>query len=115
MLFQKKQKPIHFIFRDYDDSPITEVWVSADRQTVRYQNYKYDKTPVLQVFNGKQNPTWQDVLDFFEERCFPRGRSDIKDILKSCHLKEYDPEALVRYFKGRFAADHCWIDFIEEK
>jgi transposase len=51
----------------------------------------------------------------YKRRCFPRERSDIKDILKSCHLKEYDPEALVRYFKGRFAADHCWIDFIEEK
>lgn len=114
MIFQKKQKPVHFIFRDYDNSPITEVWVSADRQTVRYKNYKYDKTPVLQVFNGKQDPTWQDVLDFFERRSFSRGRSDLDDILKYCHLKEYDPEALVRFFKGRAEQDDCWIEFIED-
>lgn len=114
MIFQKKQKPIHFIFRDYDDSPITEVWVSADRQTVKYKNYKYQNEPILTVFGMKQSPTWDDVLSFFERRCFPRERSDIKDILKYCHLKEYDPEALVRFFKGRAEQDDCWIEFIED-
>lgn len=86
MIFQKKQNPIHFIFRDYDDNPITEVWVSADRQTVKYQNYKYQNEPILTVFGMKQSPTWDDVLSFFERRCFPRERSDIKDILKSYTL-----------------------------
>lgn len=116
---QKKQnqttnRPIHFIFRDYDDSPITEVWVSEDRSTVRCKNYKYDKEPCLQAFNGNPNPTWQSVLDFFEERCFSRYRGDVDELLSDLHMKEYDPEAIVRRFKGRANQDSCWIEFIED-
>lgn len=108
-------RPIHFIFRDYDDSPITEVWVSEDRSTVRCENYKYDKEPCLQAFNGNANPTWQSVLDFFERRCFSRYRSDIDDILHYVRLKKYDSEALIRFFHGRTEQDDCWIEFIEDE
>lgn len=108
----KKQKPIHFVFHDYDDRPITEVWVSADRQTVKYKNYT-DRL-LFTVFGWIKDPTWQDVLDFFESRCFPRDRADIQEILHHLHLKEYDPEALVRHYEGRFASDDCWIEFVED-
>jgi hypothetical protein len=88
--------------------------VSADRQTIKYKNYKYQNQPLLTVFGDRQSPTWDDVLSFFESRCFQRNYSDIKHVLRYCHLKEYDPEALVRFFEGRAEQDDCWIDFIEE-
>lgn len=104
-------KKLHFIFRDYNNDPITEVW--TDRKgNVSFKNYKYEDRPILTAFMRIEHPTYQDVQDFFERRSFPRDRSDIKEILRCLNMHKYDPEKLCRRFEGRTAQDNRWIEFL---
>lgn len=44
-----------------------------------------------------------------EERCFPRTRYDIKDILRTINVASYDPEEIIKVTKGRVTDDREWI------
>lgn len=100
---------MHFIFRDYDNSPITEVWVDANG-TVKYRNYVNNL--LFTCFGHNTNPDYGDVMSFFESRCFPRNRSDIKQILRKLHIREYDPYLMCKLSNGKTEQDDCWIDFV---
>ena len=64
------------------------------------------------VFGMQKTATYQDVLDFFESRTFPRNRANIDDILEEFGLKEYDPYLLCKKCDGRTARDRKWIEFL---
>lgn len=114
-MFFRKKKPqyykMHFIFRDCNNLPITEVWTDGDGK-VKYKNYT-DKL-LFTCFGHNTSPNYEDVIRFLESRCFPRNRSDIKQILRQLHLKEYDPYLMCKLSNGQTEQDDCCIDFLEE-
>lgn len=53
-----------------------------------------------------------DLLEYFEERCIPRTRPDIKIILRGMGLsEEYDPFEFVKKTRGYLVHDTFWIRF----
>lgn len=80
-------------------------------------NFKDKKVSVInkcndvlhRAFGVKVKPTWEDFQYFLESRCFPRGRDNIKEILKELELDSYDPLSLIEKTKGRMAEDKQWI------
>lgn len=102
-----------FVYRDYDNSPITSVYVSKDRKHVEVKNYKYLDEPVLLPFGRKTEVTYADVEHFFERRTYDKNRSDLKDLLHRMGLRKYDPLKMCIRYQGRNAKDGCWIDFQE--
>lgn len=108
----KKNKPIHFIYRDYENQPLTEVWVSADRENVTIKNYTDD--PWNRCFGLKKDPTWNDVLKFFRSRCFDPDCSNINEKLRACHMRKYDPYLICRQNQGRCESDDDWVEFLRK-
>ena len=100
---------MRFTFREEDGTPITKVYVNPLTKKVTFKNYKeyfLDK-----AFGVKEHVTYEDVLNFLEERTVPRNRERIDLILSELHLKEYDPVALCKYFGGRVGEDHRYVEF----
>lgn len=64
------------------------------------------------AFGVIENPTWEDFQIFLEDRCFPRERMNVKEILKSMGLTDYDPLQIIEKTKGVMAEDYQWIEII---
>ena len=85
---------MHFNFRGPHNELLTEVWVNPITKKVRFKNHTND--PFDCVFGMQKTATYQDLIDFFESRTFPRNRANIDDILEEFGLKKYDPYLLCK-------------------
>lgn len=103
---------MHFIYRDIDNDPITEVFADPDSGEVRFRNFIDD--PLVTCFGDRSRVTYDDVLLFFEERCPPRNRWDLDRILEAYGLDRYDAYEMCRQSQGRFCTDSNWIEFLED-
>ena len=65
------------------------------------------------AFGVRELPTWDDFMEFLEDRCIPRERDGLRYYLEALGLDEYDPLAIVQRTEGRMAEDHQWLK-IEE-
>ena len=65
---------------------------------------------VLTAFGINDIPSWDDLLEFLEERCVPRTRDGIKYYLEYMGLYEYDPLKIVEKTQGRMAEDKQWME-----
>ena len=63
----------------------------------------------LRAFGINRNPTWEDFLEFLEDRCFPRTRDNLKLILQDLELDFYDPFYIIEKTKGRMGEDMQWL------
>ena len=64
--------------------------------------------------NSWKKVTYDDVMEFLEDRTFPRNRADIADILNVLNLKKYDAYLMCKKLGGRTEQDNNWIDFLED-
>lgn len=61
------------------------------------------------AFGVKEKPTWEDFEYFLEERCVPRTRFGMREILKDYGLDSFDPLAIIEKTGGHMAEDHQWL------
>lgn len=96
----------------YDDNELCSI-ICADftDKTLKVQNYTDDV--VKTAFGNNKLPTWEDFMNFLEERCIPKERSGIREYLEAIGVAEYNPLEIIRKTKGKMAEDKQWID-IEE-
>lgn len=80
-------------------------------EVVKIQNYTDEIVYI--AFGVNENPTWQDYLEFLEERCVPESRAGLREYLDSIGVDEYNPIDIIRKTEGRMAEDHQWIRVIE--
>ena len=64
---------------------------------------------LFRAFGVKERPTWEDFEYFLEDRCVPRTRFGMKEILKDYGLDSYDPLAIIEKTGGHMAEDHQWM------
>ena len=89
----------------------------AECCTMILVDFKREKVEIInttdnilyRAFGIKVKPTWEDFMEFLEERCFPRTRDHMKLILKDLGLDFYDPLAIVEKTKGKMAEDFQWL------
>jgi transcriptional regulator with XRE-family HTH domain len=65
--------------------------------------------PLYRAFGVKEKPDWNDFCDFLEERCVPRTRFGMKEILKDYGLGSFDPLSIIEKTGGHMAEDHQWM------
>lgn len=96
----------------YDDNEICSI-ICADftDKTLKVQNHTDDI--VKTAFGNNKLPTWEDFMNFLEERCIPKERSGIREYLEAIGVAEYDPLEIIKKTKGKMAEDEQWIE-IEE-
>ncbi|MBR2028868.1 MAG: AbrB/MazE/SpoVT family DNA-binding domain-containing protein [Oscillospiraceae bacterium] len=65
---------------------------------------------LLKTAFGVQNkPDWNDFMEFMAERCVPKTRDNLTEILKKLNLNSYDAVAIVEKTQGRMAEDDQWL------
>ena len=61
------------------------------------------------LFGTQTKPTWDDFLEFMAERCVPKTRENLSEILKELDLDRYDAVAIVEKTHGKMAEDNQWL------
>ncbi len=90
-----------------EDVCCTQILVDFKGERIAIRNTT-DKI-ALRAFGVNMNPTWEDFLEFLEDRCFPRTRDNLKLILKDLELDFYDPLNIIEKTQGRMGEDMQWI------
>ena len=101
-----------FNYMSPDGKILTNVHVNNLTKRVTIKNHTdniYDC-----AFGVKTRVTYDDVMEFLEDRTFPRNRADIADILNVLNLKKYDAYLMCKKLGGRTEQDNNWIDFLED-
>lgn len=107
---EKKKQMGHDLklFRFFDgESLCTSIAADFTDQTVSIKNEKVSVASL--AFGRKENPSWEDLVEFLEERCIPRQRDGIRYYLEELGLDEYDPFEIVLKTEGRMAEDGQWM------
>jgi len=94
-----------YMHKDVCVATVTYDPVTKVGRTVLYSADSYDRP------TQSDSPTWDDIMKFFEERSFERGRGDIKKVLKSLDVDFYDPYLIVQKTRGQLWDDFYWIRF----
>lgn len=89
----------------------SKVYVYKDG-TIEVKNFSND--PIECAFGKNEKPTMKDLEIFLEERCFPRTRFNVKEVLRDGDLDFYDPYSIVRKTHGAFTDETFWIRFNDE-
>lgn len=90
-----------------DDECCTQILVDFRHEKIEINNTT-DKI-ILRAFGININPTWEDFMEFLEERCFPRTRDNLKLILQDLDLDFYDPLYIIEKTQGRMGEDMQWV------
>lgn len=94
----------------YKEILLSEVFVDGkDVKVVHYSDLV-----IFRPFGVRESVTYQDLLEFYEDRCFPRERVNCKTVLKSIGLDYYDPELICRKTHGVQFDDFVWLQFSDE-
>lgn len=91
----------------------TTIDIDFRHERIAIQNYT-DQLP-LRAFGVVERPSWADFEWFLEDRCFPRTRDHVKDLLRELDVPFYDPLLIIEKTQGRMAEDHSWILIIRKE
>jgi len=97
-------------------------WLERDRLCTTVKVYNDGRVEVQNftdviidtVFGVKTNINEYDVLDFIEDRCFPRTRGNAKELLSDIGLRGYNPLRISRVTHGQLCGDDFWIRYRDE-
>ncbi len=67
--------------------------------TIRTEIYVSDV--VKTAFGNNKLPTWNNFMDFGEERCIPKERTDIREYLEIIGVAKYNPLEIIKKTKGK--------------
>lgn len=95
--------------RFYDDKELcTIIYADFTDKTLKAQNYTNDI--VKTAFGNNNLPTWEEFMNFLEERCIPKERCGIREYLETIGITEYNPIEIIKKTKGKMAEDKQWIE-----
>ena len=96
------------IFKFYDGEVLcTKIIADFTDESLSVENVT--ENIVKTAFGKNETPTWNDFLNFLEERCLPRSRSGIREYLETIGVEEYDPLEIIKKTNGRMAEDNQWL------
>lgn len=85
----------------------TSILVDFKNENVIVKNYS--SHPMKRAFGVKRKPTWEDFVEFVEDRCVPKSRDHMKLILRDYGLSTFDPFSIIEKTGGRMAEDNRYI------
>lgn len=91
----------------------TVIDVDFKHERIKIENHT-NKIP-LRAFSVVENPSWEDFQIFLKDRCLPRTRAGLKEILRDMGVPFYDPLLIIEKTQGRIAGDNQWIALIPLK
>jgi hypothetical protein len=85
--------------------------VGYDMKTRKVIVTNFTDDNIKRPFGVRVSPTFEDLERFFESRCFPKERYNLKRLLDDLGLNRYDPFDIVEITHGRQYEDYAWIRF----
>lgn len=85
----------------------TSILVDFKNENVIVKNYS--SHPMKRAFGVKRKPTWEDFVEFVEDRCVPKSRDHMKLILRDYGLSTFDPFSIIEKTGGGMAEDNRYI------
>lgn len=95
----------------YRDEISTEIVADFDKRKVEIKNHTDNL--LKRAFGINETPTFDNFLEFLEDRCFPRTRDKLYIHLDELGIDSYDPLQIVIRTKGRVEGDFMWLDILE--
>lgn len=89
------------------DKVTTAIDVDAVNEEIRIKNFT--NINIYRAFGVNEKPSWKDYMEFLEERCVPRTRYNIKEILRDLNVECYDPDEIIKKTHAKSADDKDWI------
>lgn len=89
------------------DKVMTVIDVNDKEEKIKIKNFT-DKI-FFRAFGINESPNWNNYQEFLEDRCVPRTRYNIDEILKDMGMTEYNPFEFIKRTQGRMADDKGWI------
>lgn len=89
----------------YMDRETPATIIDACPLTEKVQIVNLTDDMLSRAFGVREQPTWEDYLEFLESRCMPRTRYGIREELNSYGIDSYDPFQIVEKTKGRVYGD----------
>lgn len=86
--------------------------INVDGESVTFENFS-DLIPFL-PFGVRDFASYADLVEYYEDRCFPRERANCKQVLKGLGIDYYDPEMICRKTNGVQFDDFVWLQFSDE-
>lgn len=109
--FSKRSTVDRILFYN-KDKVTTAIDVDGVSEEIRIKNFS--DINIFRAFGVNEKPNWQEYLEFLEDRCTPRTRYNIKEILRDLGLESYDVEEYVKKTHARCYDDRNWISFEKE-
>lgn len=94
------------------DKVTTAIDVDGVNEEIRIKNFI--DINIFRAFGVNEKPSWKEYLEFLEDRCIPRTRYNIKEVLRDLGLDCYDVEEYVKKTHARSYDDRNWISFEKE-
>ena len=91
----------------------TVIDVDFKHERIKIENHT-NKIPLC-AFGVVENPSWEDFQIFLEDRCLPRTRFGLKEILRDMGVPFHDPLLIIEKTQGRMAGDNQSIELIPLK
>lgn len=91
----------------------TDILVDFINKSVVIKNYS--SWPLELAFGINLHPSFDDFLNFIQDRCFPQNVDRPRLHLKELNLDAYNPLSIVKKTHGILSNDHMSIKFLEDK
>ena len=110
-LFQSQAMQMgHKVVRyEYFDKEMLCSTILCDFTEQRLKVKNHTNQIMKTAFGVQEHPTWDDFMEFLEERCIPRSRVNVENTLAELGLQEYEPILIVEKTQGKMAEDEQWL------
>lgn len=85
------------------DKLCTRIYADFTEKRLRAENFtdNFVKT----AFGNNEFPSWEDFLEFLEERCIPKSRSGLREYLEAIGADSNNPLDILSITQGKMAED----------
>ncbi len=114
-LAEKKKKNHKLMLLSYyeHEKLCTKIYADFSDKTIVIENFV--EFFLKKAFGNNNEPSWEDFLNFLEDRCVPRTRCGLREYLEAIGVDEYDPLEIIKKTKGKMAEDYHWIEIKDIK
>lgn len=92
----------------YKEKKTSHVEMDRETMTVKYEIFYREVPCVPYLFD---DPTFEQMYEFLESRCMPKGRTCLPEYLACMGLNEYNPYKIVKITHGVMWEDFLWLKF----